>query len=563
MSPSRVPTPSAVVGLDIGNNSIKVAEAKYTKDGITITALGTAPTPFGAIENEMIVDPQALGIAIKTLLAENGIKTKKCVSSIAGQSQVVVRVVDVPVMSHEELAETMKWEVEKFSFSPDGVEMDFQQLERPGADPNAQNMSVLLAVAQRELVENHVKALTIAGLRPVAVDVEMLASGRSLIETTRNGNTDDIIGIIDIGSNNTEMGIFEGGALTFPSPPLTIAGISITREISEALGQTIDEAEITKKEYAVVDLDKFGGAAPADDQSDMNVGAAQPEPTSYDTSFSPQVQVPTAFDVDVPAVEPEPDVVAADLSDLNQFSEPVDSPVFEVPDSIGGPSFDLGESVSAAPIGPSFDLGETDTVAPAFPAFDLGEADAAPVDVAPVDAGPSFDLGGDIPVVEQPLPAFDVADESVVSDSEESASPSFDLSDVNPEADAGGYVDAQEPVYDFSYNVAPIEAGSMEERVFNAMSNVLVDLANELRRSLDYYYVNNSKMPERIILCGGTAKMPRLDEFLSRELGVTVEVADPTKGLDVKTPGYSPQYLREISPLFSVSIGLAIRDMIG
>ena len=553
MSPSRVPTPSAVVGLDVGNNSIKVAEAKFTKDGITITALGTAQTPFGAIENEMIVDPQALGKAIKTLLAETGIKTKKCVSSVAGQSQVVLRVVDVPAMSQQELAETMKWEVEKFSFSPDGVEMDFQPLVRPGADPNAQNMSVLLAVAQRELVENHVKALSIAGLQPMAIDVELLASGRSLIETSKSASGDDIVAIIDIGSNNTEMGIFEGGALTFPSPPLTIAGISITREISEALGQTVDEAEITKKEYAVVDLDKFSSSAPVDDQDDVNGGAVQSEPTSYDSSF----QMPSAFDADVPAAaEPEPEVIAADLSDLDQFNTNTDSPAFETQDTLGGPAFDLGESVSAAPAGPSFDLGGNE---PAVgPAFDLGESDPAPAAEAP-----AFDLGGDVVAAEPAPPVFDLDDDSTGAVIEETASPSFDLSDVNPEADAGEHVDAQEPVYDFKSTVAPIESGSMEEKVFFAMSNVLVDLANELRRSLDYYYVNNSRMPERIFLCGGTAKMPRLDEFLSRELGVPVEVADPTKNLAVKTPGYSPQYLREISPLFSVSIGLAIRDMIG
>jgi len=82
--PSRKSPPSAVVGLDIGTDSIKVAEAKYGKDGITITGLGLAPTPAGSIENEVIVDPKALGAAIKALLAESGIKTKKVVSSVGG-----------------------------------------------------------------------------------------------------------------------------------------------------------------------------------------------------------------------------------------------------------------------------------------------------------------------------------------------------------------------------------------------------------------------------------------------------------------------------------------------
>jgi len=92
---------------------------------------------------------------------------------------------------------------------------------------------------------------------------------------------------------------------------------------------------------------------------------------------------------------------------------------------------------------------------------------------------------------------------------------------------------------------------------------VLIDLANELRRSIEYYSTRYGRMPERVFLCGGTAKMPHLDEFLTRELGIPVEVADPVKNLQVTVPGVSDRYLREISPMFSVAVGLAIRDMIG
>ena len=118
-----------MVGLDIGTDSIKVAEAKFARDGITISGLGIARTPEGVFDNELIVDPKALGQAIKALLAESGVKTKKCVSSVSGSSQVVVRVISVPKMNQDELAETMKWEVERHvPFSPQEVVMDFQPL---------------------------------------------------------------------------------------------------------------------------------------------------------------------------------------------------------------------------------------------------------------------------------------------------------------------------------------------------------------------------------------------------------------------------------------------------
>ncbi len=53
-------------------------------------------------------------------------------------------------------------------------------------------------------------------------------------------------------STRTEFAVFENGLLVFPSPPLGVAGINFTRELSEALGQTLEQAEVTKREFAAV-----------------------------------------------------------------------------------------------------------------------------------------------------------------------------------------------------------------------------------------------------------------------------------------------------------------------
>ena len=558
MSPSRKAPPPAVVGLDIGSDSIKVAEAKFGKDGISITGLGIAATPEGAVQNEVIVDPKALGAAIKALLAESGIKTKAVVSSVSGQSRVVIRVIEVPKMARAELVETMKWEVERqVPFPPDQVVMDFQPLEKPNADPNAQNMEVLLAVAQSELISGHVEALQAAGLKPMAIDIEPLASSRALVETSTNGVKDQVVAIVNIGANNTDLGIFEGGVLTFPSPPLSIAGISFTREISEALGQTLEEAEVTKREYASVDLGGFGGGGASAQDAGQGAQSAS-EPTSFDTAIGPGFA--SVFDVDSqPQAAPADSAdagagLAAEPAQLSDFQNTVDGPVFDSADPTAGmvaaSPLDLGggePEAAEAPAGPSFDLGGE---APAAgPSFDLGGDSPS--------AGPSFDLGGDEPSQQPAGPTFDLDDEPAAPVADESANPNFDLSDADDKADPGEAVAPQHPAK------PTMVAGSIEDNVFQAISGVLVDLANELRRSLEYYSNRYSQVPERIFLCGGTAKMPHLDEFLTRELGVPVEVADPIKNLNTKIAGMSDRYMKEVAPMFSVSIGLAIRDMIG
>lgn len=525
-----------MVGLDVGADSIKVVEAKYGKDGITITGLGMAKTPDGVIDNDVILDPKALGAAIKSLLAESGIKTKQVTSSVTGQSRVVIRVIEVPKMADQELAETMKWEVERqVPFPPNEVVMDYQPLPKSINDPNAQNMEVLLAVAQEELVTSHCEALQSAGLKPVAIDIEPLAAGRALLSEAPVGKG-EVVAIVNIGSGDTDLGVFENGELAFPSPPLSIAGASFTREISEALGQTLEQAETMKKEYAAVKLDGFSQTPTVEpDRPEINIG---PPPSwhgngnSFDTSVGPDIQAANGFDL---GGGPEP----ASPSD---FQTTIDGPVFDSPD-FGG----------AAPAGPSFDLGDDLEVAPTSPEPTIQGADAA--DLAGIDSGePLAAEAADLSDL-APKPVFDLDDEP--AQEEEQMNPSFDLSDTDSHADPGEEAEIKTAVQPVA-----VAGDAISDQVFGAISGVLVDFATELRRSIEYYSTRYARMPEKVLLCGGTAKMPHLDEFLTNELGLPVEVADPVKRYQVKVTGVSDRYLHEISPMFSVAIGLAIRDMV-
>lgn len=544
MSPSRNIKPAAVVGVDIGSNTIKVAEAKFGKDGITITALGSAQLPAGLIENEVILDPKALGQALKALLAESGIKTKRTVSSVSGQSRVVVRVIEVPKMSSKELAETMKWEVERHvPFPPNEVIMDYKPLDLLGNDPNAQNMEILLAVAQDDLINKHVEALQTAGLKPVAIDIEPLAASRTLIEATSYGQQTGVIAIVNIGANNTELSVFDEGVLVFPSPPLGIAGSMLTHEISEAMGLTLEDAENTKREYAAIDLNGFGIGGGS--------GTAAPDgPTAFGTSFSPT------------------DAGTFDSSQAQQpaaggFASTIDGPVFDQDDPLGFHNMG-GTAPEQTPEGtPAAEATE-------MPAFDLG---------TPQFAGPSFDFATDTPAEPEVMetasvsvpegPSFDLEDDSPepTIDSKPVA-PAFDLSDVHEGVNPGDQVDYVDPDltmpgYEDSPRYDPTRAlNETEQKVFNAISGPLMDLATELRRSLEYYSSKYQKVPHKVYLCGGSARIPNLDKFLSNELGVPVAVADPVRKLRVKAPMVSPPALRDMSPSMSVCIGLAIRDML-
>jgi type IV pilus assembly protein PilM len=246
-----------VVGLDIGTSRIKFVEARPGRGGILISNAGIGLTPRDAIANGVIVDPDVLGSAVRQLLDQHGCKTKAVISSVASQSSLVVRPIEVPRMTRQELAQTMQWEVERhIPFAASEVVMDFQPLIDPDQlPPEAQNMDVLLAVAQEDMINAHIETLFRAGLDPQAVDVEPLSACRALVDINRDqGAYERSHALLSIGATTTDLSIIRQGLLAF-TRPVPLAGDNITNAIAEALGYEFHEAERVKLEEARLYLD--------------------------------------------------------------------------------------------------------------------------------------------------------------------------------------------------------------------------------------------------------------------------------------------------------------------
>ncbi len=496
----------SVVGLDIGSNQMKVAEMRRGGGGsIEVVALGVAPTPPEAFDNSVLVDAQALGVAVKNLLKQTGVTARQVVSSVSGQSAVVVRVIEVPKMNPAELAETMKWEVERqvpFATGVDQIIMDYQPIERPEGVADGQNMEVLLAVAQQDMIDRHVEMLFAAGLKPVAIDVEPLAAGRNLLEMDRTtgqaaGHT---VAIINIGASNTDVGIFRDKLLAFPRT-LALAGDNLTRAISEAFMVDMATAENYKREMGEVLLDQMAPPAPDFGMGDGGAGGfmdfSAPAPVPTATPSSPSGRMP--FDFSTPGETPPSGPPAAQATPFDLTGAPLPSPY-------------------AAPSAP------LDAPAPFAPVDPFG---------APVQNETLNPFGGDASL----------------------ADPTFSTSTP----DFGSPPPSNLPVV----STGDPNRDALRIQVFNAIAPVLAELVQELRRSLDYYRSRTGDAPiHEILLAGGTARLRNLAPFLEAELGIPTRVAEPLSTVSVTSKNYSPQHLEEIASLFPISIGLGARDLI-
>jgi len=101
-------------------------------------------------------------------------------------------------------------------------------------------------------------------------------------------------------------------------------------------------------------------------------------------------------------------------------------------------------------------------------------------------------------------------------------------------------------------------------RVYEALRPVLVDLTTEIRRSLDFFRVQQGDATiNRMLVTGGGAKLRGLPEAIGDALGFRIDIGDPWLSVAVDERQFDEQYLAKIGPEFTVALGLALRGVSG
>ncbi|MGC9319879.1 MAG: type IV pilus assembly protein PilM [Armatimonadota bacterium] len=102
------------------------------------------------------------------------------------------------------------------------------------------------------------------------------------------------------------------------------------------------------------------------------------------------------------------------------------------------------------------------------------------------------------------------------------------------------------------------------EIVADALTEPTLDIATEVRKSLDFYRRQHRNEPvDRILVTGGSAKLPGLTDMIREETGVeATEVGDPFRSMVIDDPSIPEQYLRDIAPSMVIAVGLALREMV-
>jgi type IV pilus assembly protein PilM len=97
--------------------------------------------------------------------------------------------------------------------------------------------------------------------------------------------------------------------------------------------------------------------------------------------------------------------------------------------------------------------------------------------------------------------------------------------------------------------------------VEEAMREVSETLLGEIQRSLDFYRATTSNTPiEKVVLCGGSSRVPRLNRLLEERIELPFEIADPFARIEVPAGSGYEEQLRQASASLGVAVGLGMRS---
>lgn len=234
-----------VVGLDIGSSAVKAVELRPSGRSFKVVAFGAEPIPSDTIVDGAIIDAGAVADAVRRLLDSRKIKTREVVASLSGNS-VIVKKINLPVMTEAELSESIYWEAEQYiPFDIQDVNLDYQILTPASAADSRGGMEVLLVAAKKDKINDYTEVIKQAGRLPVVVDVDAFAV-QNAYEANYDAETGSVVVLLNAGASGININIVSGEQSLF-TRDISIGGNAYTEAIQKEMNLSFEDAEYLKK----------------------------------------------------------------------------------------------------------------------------------------------------------------------------------------------------------------------------------------------------------------------------------------------------------------------------
>jgi len=239
------------LGVDIGTKVIRAVEISGKKGKLALENYGEVNLDVACKEFFRSFDKKNLNpsvdnisAALKAIIEETGIKTKKVVFSLPDFATFFTTF-ELPPMSKKEIANAIGFEARKYIPLPlSELVLDWQLMSK---DPSPkENSKILVMAVPKVIVEQYKVIAEQAGLELTALEAEAMALKRAVVD-----EKDPVSCLLEIGFQSTNINIIDEGFMKM-SFSFDIAGKDLTYSISETLNISMPEAEIIKKKQGLL-----------------------------------------------------------------------------------------------------------------------------------------------------------------------------------------------------------------------------------------------------------------------------------------------------------------------
>jgi type IV pilus assembly protein PilM len=169
----------SVVGLDIEAGSVAATEVR-SNGSVEVVGSGVVPLPPGVFREGEVTDPEALGAAIKELFAEQ--KLSRAVRVGIANQRVAVRTIRLPAIDDAaELETAIRFQAQDHIPMPlDQAVLDWQVVGRTQSESGERRVDVVAVAARRDMLQQVMHAMNVAGVRPIGIDHSAFGMIRAL-----------------------------------------------------------------------------------------------------------------------------------------------------------------------------------------------------------------------------------------------------------------------------------------------------------------------------------------------------------------------------------------------
>lgn len=207
-----------VIAFDIGSNTIKIVEAMYYKDQLTIYKSIKIPTPQDAIIDGEIKKEEELYSRIKRALNKNNIKAKYGICT-TNSTLIINREIQIPKVEDEEIETVVKYEIQQYL--PINLEDYILKSTFLGEEEvdGVEKLNIRVIAYPQKIARGYYNLLMKLELRPYALDVNYNAVNKFINAAGKNNEikneTENTVAFIDMGARFMDVNIYKGGYVHF------------------------------------------------------------------------------------------------------------------------------------------------------------------------------------------------------------------------------------------------------------------------------------------------------------------------------------------------------------